>query len=342
MKPYANKHLKRLILAVVVVTIAAVSLYLHLINSKSKNKVGSDELRVFTPDWGVGATLVEIGNPPIAIGDKRIYPVWVNTPKLPDSVLDIGIRGQPNTELLAQLQPDLIFNTFFYNHNAMFYDPQVPVYDVDFGFKDNDMTSIPKWSRFSEPTLQIGEQLNKKAQAAEYIAEGKLRILQAGETVNKHIGKDKKIFAMGFWDARQLNVATINSPVSLALQMMGYEMLTLGEGSQWGVTNVPMHTLYELPDDVCLIINEPIPQTMKYEIAHSPIWQRSPFFKPDACIYKIDPVWTNGGIEVLVSFAENLEKAVTTQNKNEFSYEFVAQDKDMNLKAQDQVQEGEQ
>lgn len=338
MKSYSNKQLKRLILSVIIVTIAAVSINLHLINTENIEQPKSNDLRVFTPDWGVGATLVEMGNPPIAIGDKRIYPVWVNTPKLPDSVLDIGIRGQPNTELLAQLQPDLIFNTFFYNHNAMFYDPKVPVHEVDFGFKDNDMTSVPKWSRFSEPTMQIGERLNKIAEAAQYIAEGKLRILQAGKTVNQYISKDKKILVIGFWDARQLRVASIDSPISLALQMMGYDLLSLGENSQWGITSVPMHTLYQLPDDVCLIINEPIPKTTKYEIAHSPIWQRSPFFKPDACIYKIDPVWTNGGIEVLASFAENLEKAVTTQNKNEFSYDFDARDSGMNLKTPEDAQ----
>src|SRR5690606_21909763 len=36
------------------------------------------------------------------------YHEWVGQPELPDRVIDLGLRTQPNIELLAELQPDVI------------------------------------------------------------------------------------------------------------------------------------------------------------------------------------------------------------------------------------------
>jgi iron complex transport system substrate-binding protein len=36
------------------------------------------------------------------------YRAWVGEPQLPAGVIDIGLRAQPNRELLAELKPDLI------------------------------------------------------------------------------------------------------------------------------------------------------------------------------------------------------------------------------------------
>ena len=37
------------------------------------------------------------------------YNLWVNEPKLPDSVIDIGLRTEPNLELLTQMKPSFLF-----------------------------------------------------------------------------------------------------------------------------------------------------------------------------------------------------------------------------------------
>lgn len=327
---YSKKYLKYLIILLVVIIAMVVSFYLHLTtlaNNKAFNQTAMDDIQVFTPDWGVGATLVMMDHPPMAIGDKRTYPTWVDQPELPAQVIDAGIRGQPNVELLAQLQPDLILDTFFYENTRTVYDPSIPVYDIDFGIKNSNTEQRKTWTPFIQATYKIGTLLKKPEYAQRYVDNSKQRIVEAGRTVRKYIGS-KKVLVVSFWDARQLQVDTINSYTTLALTTMGLEVEEIGDGSHWGTTSLPIHSLYELPKDTCLVITEPIPETTKYEIAHSPIWQRSPFFSPDACVYIIDPVWTNGGINVMVNFAENLAEAVTTQKQNEFSFEYVTQTED--------------
>lgn len=312
----------------------AVSSWLHLNNAPTtqslnhqdthSHDLANNDLKIFTPDWGIAATLVMMGNPPVAIGDKRIYPVWVDKPKLSVDIIDAGIRGQPNVELLAQLQPDLILDTFFYKETRSVYAPNIPVYEIDFGIKDSNTDQRKTWTPFIQATHKIGTLLKKPEQAQRYIDNSKQRIIKAGQTIRRRIG-NKKILVANFWDARELKIDTINSHTTLAAQMMGIDVIDIGSGSQWGKSSIPIHHLYQLPSDTCLIITEPIPTTMKYEISHSPLWQRSPFFRADACIYKISPVWSNGGIEVMVNFAENLAEAVSTQQPNEFSFEYVTQ-----------------
>lgn len=321
---YRNKQYKFGMLLIIIVIMVA-SVWLHLTNKQSINQPVSEDTRVFSPDWGVGATLVSLKHPPIAMGGKRLYPVWVQEPKMPSSVIDSGIRAQPNLELLAQLQPDLILDTRYYKENRSFYDPNIPVKLVDFDIKDKNVTKVPEWSIFSNAVKMIGAKLNQPEKADQYLNDSHERIINAGINVRRYLGNNRKIMFINFWDAREIRVGTINNRVSLAIKMMGLEPYSIGEASHYGFSAVPIHKLYELPQDTCLIIVEPIPETTKYEIAHSPIWQRSPFFRSDACVYKIDPVWTRGGIEVLVTFAENLEKVVTTQSQNEFSYEYVTQ-----------------
>ena len=88
--------------------------------------------RVVTPNWAMASTLTAMGFPPLAMGDKRIYPLWMSDPVQPPSVVDLGERYRPNRELLAQLPLSLVFDNFFYTHLRAVYPPDVPVVDVLF------------------------------------------------------------------------------------------------------------------------------------------------------------------------------------------------------------------
>ena len=64
--------------------------------------------RIATVDWTIAETLLALGVTPLAMGDVNSYRAWVGEPRLPAEVIDIGLRAQPNRELLAELKPDLI------------------------------------------------------------------------------------------------------------------------------------------------------------------------------------------------------------------------------------------
>ena len=76
--------------------------------------VSAQNLRIVSSDWAIVETLMALGHAPIGVGDKRAYERWVIQPALPKHTADIGLRAQPNLELIRQLKPDLVVNSSWF------------------------------------------------------------------------------------------------------------------------------------------------------------------------------------------------------------------------------------
>lgn len=64
------------------------------------------------PDCGAGWLPVELllalGVTPYGVADVPNYKLWVSEPPLPDSVIDVGLRTEPNLELLTEMKPSFM------------------------------------------------------------------------------------------------------------------------------------------------------------------------------------------------------------------------------------------
>lgn len=65
--------------------------------------------RYVTTDWAAAECLLALGVTPLAICEPDLYRQWLPELPLPESVLDLGSRVEPNLERLAALRPDRIF-----------------------------------------------------------------------------------------------------------------------------------------------------------------------------------------------------------------------------------------
>ncbi|HCT5143128.1 TPA: Fe(3+)-hydroxamate ABC transporter substrate-binding protein FhuD, partial [Klebsiella pneumoniae] len=59
-----------------------------------------DPQRVVALEWLPAELLLALGVTPYGVADIPNYRLWVNEPALPDSVIDVGLRTEPNLELL--------------------------------------------------------------------------------------------------------------------------------------------------------------------------------------------------------------------------------------------------
>lgn len=59
-----------------------------------------------TVDWTIAETLLAIDAPVSSVAQQSDYHAWVGEPHIPDSATDMGLRTQPNMELLAQVPPE--------------------------------------------------------------------------------------------------------------------------------------------------------------------------------------------------------------------------------------------
>ncbi|WP_227681609.1 TroA family protein [Psychrobacter alimentarius] len=264
------------------------------------DKPNDAKINIASPDWGNAATLTAMGYPPIATGDVRVWDRWVGTPKLPTSTVDVGIRYQPNAELIAQLPVDMVVDNFFYEHARNLYG-DVPAESVMFAAKGKSAT----WTDYAEPTRQLGKLIEDPKLAEDYIAKSQDDISVAGARLQERYPKVKKFAVVQFSDANNMRMYVANSLFQPALTQMQKELVVLGEGNSWGFVPIRMGDLAQLGDDVCLLIIDPMSPITRAEIKDSLIWQRLGYGNK-RCMGELPPVWIYGGMSSLVGLANNL------------------------------------
>ncbi|MGO1282345.1 MAG: ABC transporter substrate-binding protein, partial [Psychrobacter sp.] len=245
-----------------------------------------------------------MGYPPIATGDVRVWDRWVGKPALPSGTIDLGIRYQPNAELVAQLPVDLVVDNSFYQHARNLYG-DVPAESIMFAAKGE----IANWADYTEPTRKLGELIHEPKLAEDYIAKSKKDISLASARLQQRYPNVKKFAVVQFVDANNMRMYVANSLFQPALKGMGKELDVLGKGNQWGFVSIRMGDLAQLDDETCLLIINPLSPITRAEIDDSLIWQRLSYGN-ERCVGELPPVWIYGGMSSLVSLANNLS-AVT-------------------------------
>ncbi len=271
--------------------------------AEEPQKTSATPRQVVTPDWGNAATLTAMGHAPIATGDVRMWDRWVETPSLPDDITDLGIRYQPNAELIAQLPIDMVIDNPFYQHARNLYG-DVPAESVMFAAKGE----VATWADYTEPTRTLGALIGEPKSAEDYIKKSKHAITQAGAQLQARYPKVKKFAVVQFSDANNVRMYVNNSLFKPAFDAMDKELAVLGEGNAYGFVPKRVGDLAKLDDDVCLLIIEPLSPITRAEIKDSLIWQRLGYGQ-SRCMGELTPVWIYGGMSSLVSLANNVSAA---------------------------------
>ncbi|WP_201595603.1 TroA family protein [Psychrobacter vallis] len=258
------------------------------------------DINIVSPDWGNAATLTAMGYPPIATGDMRVWDRWVGTPKLPPSTIDLGIRYQPNAELIAQLPVDMVVDNFFYEHARSLYG-DVPAESIMFAAKGDTAT----WADYTQPTRQLGKLIDEPKLAEDYIVKSRKDIEVASERLQQRYPNIKKFAVVQFADANNMRMYVANSLFQPALTQMQKELVVLGKGNSYGFVPIRMGDLAQLDDDVCLLIIDPLSPITRAEIKDSLVWERLSYGN-NRCVGEMPPVWIYGGMSSLVDLANNL------------------------------------
>jgi iron complex transport system substrate-binding protein len=77
-----------------------------------------DTQRIVGLEWLPVELLLALGIKPYGIADIPNYNLWVNEPALPAGVIDVGLRTEPNLELLTQMKPSFLVWSAGYGPSA--------------------------------------------------------------------------------------------------------------------------------------------------------------------------------------------------------------------------------
>ena len=262
----------------------------------------SAHFRIATLDWTVAETLIALGEPPVAVGDVKSYRQWVAQPQLPADTLDLGLRMQPNPELLIPLSnadqkaPLIFINTGFYASTAPLLQRFAQqVHRVDF-YAEGDA-----WQNILNASKQVADIINRP-QAFEQLIR---RYQQKLAEIRPHLQafRDRPLALVQFIDSRHLRIYAPNSPFGAVLAQLGLQNAWSGTQNNWGFETIDLTQLAKLPQNSRFVVIKPYPANIETDLKYNTLWRhltmaRDPLILP--------AIWTFGGIPSAQRFAQAL------------------------------------
>jgi len=256
--------------------------------------------RVAALEWSAVETLYALGITPVAVSDIRGYHDWVAAPVLPPQVTELGLRTEPNLELLASLSPDLLILP---DHSALPVSRLQQIAPVwEYSFREPGETLL---NTARDNILQLALRLHREAQAQQFLTG--FRQQMAGYRRQLAPMAGKKILMFTLLSPRQVLVLTHDSLFGEVLAATGLECAWQGATSLWGSVIVGTEQLLTCQADIALQFSHH-DTSVTTALAGSPLWQQMPFNQQHRR-YLLDPVWLYGGLCSALRFAGALARS---------------------------------
>jgi ABC-type Fe3+-hydroxamate transport system substrate-binding protein len=280
--------------------VTALALAPLLWHSRGVRAATADPRRVVALEWLPVELLVALGVTPMAVADITNYRLWVGEPPLPEGVIEVGLRTEPNLELLTQLQPSLIVYSAGYGPGEDKIKRIAPGLGVNFSDGRQPLTS----SRQS--LIELGETLGLASQARAHLNEFDAFIEQMKPRFAAR--GDRPLLLMSLLDERHALVIGPNSLFQQVMDMLGLKNGWQGEVNFWGSAVIGLERLaaIEASDVLCFAHGD---DAVMERIAATPLWQAMPFVRAGR-FQRLPPVWFYGATLSAMHFCRLLDQAL--------------------------------
>ncbi|MGU9867445.1 MULTISPECIES: Fe(3+)-hydroxamate ABC transporter substrate-binding protein FhuD [Kluyvera] len=256
--------------------------------------------RIVALEWLPVELMLALGVTPYGVADIPNYRMWVNEPVLPDSVIDVGLRTEPNLELLTQMKPSMLVWSAGYGPSPKILARIAP--GRSFAFSDGKQPL----EQARRSLLEMAELLNKQDVAHRHLAEFdayidslKPRFASRGE---------RPVLIMSLLDPRHMLVFGPNCLFQEILDRLGVKNAWQGETNFWGSTVVGIDRLAAYKDVDVLCFDHGNAADMR-QLAATPLWQAMPFVRANR-VQNVPAVWFYGATLSAMNFARILDNAL--------------------------------
>ncbi|MDH4573772.1 ABC transporter substrate-binding protein [Salinicola acroporae] len=267
--------------------------------------------RIAAANWTVVETLIALGVEPYAVSDIPNYNAWVKAPAVPDSTLDMGLRNEPNLELLAQDPPDLLMTSALFSRDNARLERLMPVRMID-----NFYTDRPYYEATLAMTREIARLTGRQPQAEALIAETDAVLAHAARALR---GAKTPLYLVQFSDAQHVRVFGQGNMVGTLFSRTGLTNAWAGPTNAWGYASIPIDRLAERPEARIVVI-KPYPRGVEEALGNNQIWRHLPAVRAGRVSF-IDPVWPYGGLVSLQRLARSLVDVATADTSRASSVE---------------------
>ena len=260
-----------------------------------------DAQRILALEWLPVELLMALGVTPLGVADMHNYNIWVGDPQLPSGVIDLGLRTEPNLELMTQLEPSLILHSNGYGPALDELQRIAPTMGFDLNSGDGKPLSTARLS------LQaLGARLGREAKAVQHLQYVDEQLAAARERLKPWA--DRQVLLMSLMDSRHAITFCKNSLFLEVMEILGLSNAWQGETNFWGSAVVGLERLAEVGDVQVICFDHDNDRDMQQVMA-TELWQALPFVRAQR-FQRVPAVWYYGATYSALKFVRVLEHAL--------------------------------
>lgn len=257
--------------------------------------------RIVALEWLPLELLMALGVTPAGAAELHNYRLWVGKPELPASVTDVGLRTEPNLELLTQMKPSLILYSQGYGPDPARFERIAP----GMGFSFNDGKGKPL-SAARHSLMALAERIDRVPQAKAHLAELDAQIQRVKHRLAKR--PQRPLLLMSVIDPRHVIVFTANGLFQEVMDELGLENAWKGETTFWGSAVIGIDRLAGM-HDINVIAFEHGNQNMIDQVTAGALWQSLPFVREGRYL-QMPRVWFYGATLSAKQLIDTLDRAL--------------------------------
>ncbi|AHG19404.1 iron-hydroxamate transporter substrate-binding subunit [Chania multitudinisentens RB-25] len=259
-----------------------------------------DITRIAALEWLPVELLIALGVMPLAVADIHNYKLWVEEPKLADSVIDVGQRTEPNLELLQQLNPSLILLSKGYGPAPQKLHPIGPTMEFSFNDGSGKPLTVARNS-----LQQLAQRLGVETRAVAHLQQFDAFLQDARNRLQSYTQQPLLLFSL--LDTRHALVIGQASLFQEVMDQLGIENAWQGETNFWGTAVVGIERLAVVKHARAIYLDHGN-QGMMDTVSATPLWQALPFVRQNQ-LRQMPAVWFYGATLSAMRFCRLLEQA---------------------------------
>ncbi|WP_245630310.1 ABC transporter substrate-binding protein [Amphibacillus sediminis] len=293
-------------------TAEAPSEEITIVDALGEHTFDGPQERVVAIEWSIAEELLAVGIQPVAVADVEGFNKWVTIDaSLDESVVDVGLRQEPNIEEIAKVEPDVIIGVAGYQE-AMLPELEkiapVILYDT---LSDDVVADL--YASTLDNLRQTAKIVGREQEAEDAIARVDQRLAEAQASIEAaNLPTHEFVFTQAYSsnNAPEFRLFTPNSMVSHVLEGMGLTNKLEGEDDPNGFITSNVEGVANYQEALFLhTVQQDDP--LFDNLASNNVWN-SLYFVENEWMYDVGAgVWTFGSVLSIETLINNVEAALT-------------------------------
>lgn len=248
-------------------------------------------------DWGLLETCLALGVPPVAATELRQFREIAVEPTVPESVVDLGLRGTPNIELLELVSPGAILISGFYEYQRPVLERIAPVISLPVYEAGKPPFALAEYS-----THELGGHIGRREEAAQYIDATHEELALASNRLERWSARP--VFVVSLGDSRHFRAFGPDSMFGDVLDRIGLRNAWIDPTSYSAAAPVGLEALARVPDASIAVV-APLPPEVRRALPENALWNALPAVR-EGRVAVLDPINHFGALPSARRFARLL------------------------------------